>query len=728
VVSSSPPNATSFDAIRAMASEVFVLGYPLVLTDAVRRAHPVGAGRILFLPDDPRGLAPGFDGEDLNTVLTSAWIDLEAGPVVLQTPDPEGRHFSLTLFDPSGAIIASFGAPSGHAAGGAFMIVGPEWRGQAPPDRPVVRAPAGSVWAITRITAASPEDRSRTRLLAAQQHLATVDALGRPESETAPLSLDPSSVSSVQRVLEMAPDTFLHRLGMLLDRAGAAHAPIRAALTALQDATQQVGGSRDARQAILHGFEDGFAAIRRAAEGPAIDPQGEWRASAPLSVAEAPLSHAAYAFRALGAPAADHVLTLACHTDETGRPLQGSERYRIHFPPGETPPIEAFWSITVSPGGRGYERTSIGSRDKLSFNRDGSLDLILQPMWPGASHAANWLATPERDFGLTLKMYGPRPAALDGDWRVPPVERLGSRFAGGAASSATRNSPKSPEPPPDGPAQAIGGGRSSVIVEKKSMRTLLATAGFALAAGLAPIPSEGAPAAPPTKAAPAAASAEAKLDPAALQALKRMSAYLGTLSKFELTADTTLDLVMDDGEKIQQSGITTYKVRRPDGLVIDMAWDRKARQYIYDGKKLTVYAPKLGYYAQADAPPTIRETLEKVYNKYGIALPLEDLFYWAETGDKALAPPDEGYYVGTSNLNGVETDQYAFRDGDLDWQIWIEKDDTPVPRKVVITDRSDDAKPQYVARLTWNTNPTLDAATFAFKPDANARAIKMAGN
>src|SRR4030095_8136983 len=110
-------------------------------------------------------------------------------------------------------------------------------------------------------------------------------------------------------------------------------------------------------------------------------------------------------------------------------------------PPGETPPVEAFWSITVSPGGRGYERTSIGSRDKLSLHRGRSLEPLLQPRWPGASHAANWLATPERDFGLTLKMYGPRPAALDGDWRVPPVERLGSRFARGTAA-ATRNRPK----------------------------------------------------------------------------------------------------------------------------------------------------------------------------------------------------------------------------------------------------------------------------------------------
>ena len=729
-MASSSPIVASSDTLRALASEVFILGYPLVLTDLVRRAHPVGAGQILLLPDDPRGIAPGFDGEDVNTVLTSAWIDLEPGPVVFHVPDPRGRHFTLTLVDAAGEIIASFGPPSGHADGGEFAIVGRNWSGDLAPGLTVVSAPPGPVWVVTRITASSTEDRSLARLLASRQRLGPLDAV-TPKGDTAMLTLDAPATSCIQHLLEMTPEAFLHRLGMLLgrlrsdgedDRRGA----IRTALAALQDAAQQTEASAETRHALLRGLEDGFAAIRGAAD-PAAGPLGEWRVVG-SSDADTPLARAAQAFSALGAPAVADVLTLACCADETGRPLHGSERYRIHFPPGETPPVDAFWSITVSPGGRGHDRTSLGSRDTLAFTRDGSLDVILQPTWPGTSHASNWLSTPERAFGLTLKLYGPRLEALGGAWRVPSVERLGSRFARRGAD-AGRTTPNASDPGPHKPARGLPGLNNSMIEEIKSMRTYFVTAGVALAAALAAGAATGQPAAPAK--APAAATgpaAEPKLDPEALQALKRMSAYLGTLKMFELTADSTIDLVMDDGEKIQQSGITTYKVRRPDGLVVETAWDRKARQFIYDGKKLTIYAPKLGFYAQADAPSTIRETLAKVEEKYGISLPLEDLFYWSETGDRALAPPDEGYYVGVSTQDGVETDQYAFRDGDLDWQIWIEKDDTPVPRKMVIIDRSDEARPEFSARLKWNTDPKLDAATFAFKPDANARAIKLAGN
>lgn len=248
----------------------------------------------------------------------------------------------------------------------------------------------------------------------------------------------------------------------------------------------------------------------------------------------------------------------------------------------------------------------------------------------------------------------------------------------------------------------------------------------ALALGMA-VPAAAAPAAPAHKPTAAAGGVVRDVTPESAQALKRMSAYLATLGPFQVTSNANLDLVLDDGEKIQTGGVTTYKVKGPDAFVISTAWDRQARDFIYDGKHLTVYAPKLGFYATAAAPPTIRQTLQAADERFGIQLPLADLFRWAEPGGEQLSRLTSGFLVGPATVDGVETDQYAFRQESADWQIWIQRGDQPLPRKVVIVDRKDPAHPQFVATLDWNLHPTFTADTFAFKPPADAHAIRLAG-
>ena len=251
------------------------------------------------------------------------------------------------------------------------------------------------------------------------------------------------------------------------------------------------------------------------------------------------------------------------------------------------------------------------------------------------------------------------------------------------------------------------------------------TAGFALALATAP-PSLGAETAK-AKPAPAAAAASADdIEPEAVTALQRMSTYLRTLKAFEIKGETSLELVMDDGQKVTVDGTTRYLVQAPDGFLIEISTDKKARQYYYDGKTVTVNAPKLGYYASFPAPPTIRETLELAHDKYGIVVPLEDLFRWSDPGQTRTDKLQSAMVVGTATIDGVQCDQYAFREGDIDWQIWIQKGDKPLPRKVVIIDRTDEAHPAYISRLDWNTSPQLTKATFAFSPPADAKAIRMA--
>lgn len=215
------------------------------------------------------------------------------------------------------------------------------------------------------------------------------------------------------------------------------------------------------------------------------------------------------------------------------------------------------------------------------------------------------------------------------------------------------------------------------------------------------------------------------VEPQAREALQRMGAYLATLTAFEIKTETSLDLVTNEGQRVQLDGGAHYKVQRPKGFAIEVATDMKDRRFVYDGKQLTVVSPKRGYYASAPMSGTNREVINQMAERYGINLPLEDLFSWSEPGGVRADRLTSGYLVGPATIDGVQTDHYAFREAAADWQVWIQKGDQPLPRKLVIVDRSDPAFPAYSARLNWTVNPTLNAADFAYVPGQGAKQIRL---
>ena len=215
------------------------------------------------------------------------------------------------------------------------------------------------------------------------------------------------------------------------------------------------------------------------------------------------------------------------------------------------------------------------------------------------------------------------------------------------------------------------------------------------------------------------------IEPAAMQALQRMGSYLSTLTSFEVQSTTSRDLVTNDGQRLMLDGVANYKIRRPDGFVVEVNSDAKKRTYYYTGNTLPVFAPDLNFYASAAAPPTIPQTLDVLYDKFGISLPLEDLFRWGDPNLHRADSVKSAVAVGKSTIDGVATDQYAFREGDIDWQIWIQRDGDPLPRKVVIVDRTDPASPTYTAELTWNVTSALTADDFTFHPDKDAKLIRI---
>ncbi len=217
----------------------------------------------------------------------------------------------------------------------------------------------------------------------------------------------------------------------------------------------------------------------------------------------------------------------------------------------------------------------------------------------------------------------------------------------------------------------------------------------------------------------------AVVDPDVVAALHRMSSYLTSLKTASITSNGTLDVVTDDGQRIQMDGVTNYKLRKP-GFVIDFDSDMKKRRFFYDGKSFTEYAPGMGFYATTAAPPTNREAIAAMYKHYGVALPLEDLFRWSDPSGEREDALKSAYQVGTATLDGVPTDHYAFREGKSDWELWVQQGDQPLPRKLVIVDTSDDARPTFTARLNWKVNPGFAADEFTFKPGADDKRIQFA--
>ncbi len=215
------------------------------------------------------------------------------------------------------------------------------------------------------------------------------------------------------------------------------------------------------------------------------------------------------------------------------------------------------------------------------------------------------------------------------------------------------------------------------------------------------------------------------IDPSAMQALDKMGAYLRTLRSFQVKADMTTDDVLEDGEAIQSSSTVNMVASRPNRLRAEFVGDDGHRFFFFDGKNFTIYGQIANYYATVPAPPTITELIQKLGDKYAIQLPLVDLFEWGTT-DSDINKIKAAQDVGPSAVDGVTCEQYAFRQENVDWQVWIQMGEFPLPRKIVIRTLSDDAKPQHTEVLSWNLAPSFSDDAFTFDPPPDAKRIKIA--
>lgn len=220
-------------------------------------------------------------------------------------------------------------------------------------------------------------------------------------------------------------------------------------------------------------------------------------------------------------------------------------------------------------------------------------------------------------------------------------------------------------------------------------------------------------------------AADTAIDPEADAALKKLSACLAAAQQFTFSAHDMMDQVLPDGQRIQIAINHRFSVRRPNAVVAEAEGDLENSRYVYDGKTLAILDRTENVYAVLDVPGTIDAMLDFVAEKYALTMPLSDLFY----GDPyATARPRirTASHVGLHQVRGVKCHHLVIRQEAVDWQIWIQAADPPVPRKLVITYKELPGDPQYIAFLDdWNLAAKLPDDVFTFTPPSGARKTEL---
>jgi hypothetical protein len=214
------------------------------------------------------------------------------------------------------------------------------------------------------------------------------------------------------------------------------------------------------------------------------------------------------------------------------------------------------------------------------------------------------------------------------------------------------------------------------------------------------------------------------IEPKAGEVLKQMCDYLKNLQQFSVQAEITEDVLLTSGQRIQYGRSVEASVRRPDRLRAESVGDTDNRQLVYDGKTITLMDRTKNFYTTITAPPEIDAALEHAVQAFNLRAPLADLIY-TKAYENLTAGVLSGFYVGLSKVQGVPCHHLAFKQQDIDWQIWVENSPTPVPRKFLITDKTAQGL-QFTALFTkWNTSPQLEDGLFTFVAPEKAEKIDI---
>jgi hypothetical protein len=226
-----------------------------------------------------------------------------------------------------------------------------------------------------------------------------------------------------------------------------------------------------------------------------------------------------------------------------------------------------------------------------------------------------------------------------------------------------------------------------------------------------------------TFAQPGGRKAAPDIEPQADKALKAMSEYLGHLKTYSFQVEEFYDVVEDDGLKLQFSNQRRLSVHRPNRIYGESEGDSAHSRFYYNGKTVTVVDRKNKTYAVEKVPGTIDAMLEDLHDRFGINPPLVD-FLLSDPYKVFTENVQSGTYVGLNYVGKTKCHHLAFRTKLLDWQIWIDAGEKPLPRKLLITFKRQVDQPQFTALIhRWDVNPELKEALFAFPSPEGLRQV-----
>ncbi len=207
--------------------------------------------------------------------------------------------------------------------------------------------------------------------------------------------------------------------------------------------------------------------------------------------------------------------------------------------------------------------------------------------------------------------------------------------------------------------------------------------------------------------------------------LRQMSSFLESQNQFQFAANTIRDVLTSNGVLVQITQDVDVVVNRPNQFKVETSGDLVKRQLWYDGATVALLDSQGGVYATREAPDTIDATLDALIEKFGVNMPLADLMY-SDIYDGLTKNVVAGYYFGLSEVDGVPCHHLVFVQDNVDWQIWIEDSDTPLPRKVAVGYKNRPGVPRYLAIINnWNLTPEIASDEFIFSPPADAKEVEF---
>lgn len=447
----SPANEAAMNTTRATTQDAYVFGYPLLLAEATR-AKQTNVSH----PQDPQ-LAPmnqfsqnktfpdatfiDVVSPNADTLYSTAWLDLGKEPIVLSVPDTHGRYYLMPMLDAWTNVFVSPGKRTTGTGKANFVITGPQWSGTLPSGLKEIKAPTDIIMVAGRTQANGKSDFAAVNAIQTQYQLTPLSVWGKPYTPPADVATDPGvdmKTPPIEAVASMDASTFLSKLAVLMKNnpPSAADAPMVAKLASMGVVPGQSfdinKNGADTAKAITDGVADGKKRVIELGHNPGNARMANGWMIIAKDIGNYETNYdarAGVAWVGFGANIPQDAIYPLSRVDSDGNPLNGTNKYVIHFDKGQTPPVNAFWSLTMYNAKQAFvanpiNRYAIGDRDKLKPNPDGSIDVYLQHDSPGKDKEANWLPADAGSFNVILRMYWPKESALSGAWIPPAIKKI----------------------------------------------------------------------------------------------------------------------------------------------------------------------------------------------------------------------------------------------------------------------------------------------------------------